>query len=330
MTPPKTSIDTTASTTTKTSNGVDPTAEFVGEVNTNNDLPTQEMLEKVENMILLDKDGKTIPFKSLYTGPNVARRVLVIFIRHFFCGNCQEYLRTLTESITEDSLLQLPTPTFIAIVGCGSPALIPMYQEVTNCPFPIYADPTKKLYDELGMTRTLNLGARPDYQRKGLVTVMMQSVVQSLKQLKGGKVLQGGDYQQVGGEFLFEPVNMATPILSPTVEQGNDENKQIRWNDTSNGSLGSLGNGSGYGEEKRVTWCHRMRNTRDHAEVPELREVLGLDGVGVPGKDKKRWSKALGARKGTGLSMNIKIAELSERIGRQSNEKLIDDTNMVR
>lgn len=78
-TPPKTSIDTSF-------NGVDPSAEFIGDVDTNNDIPSQEVLRKVESMIVLDKDGKTRPFKSLYSGPNVARRVLVIFIRHFFCG----------------------------------------------------------------------------------------------------------------------------------------------------------------------------------------------------------------------------------------------------
>lgn len=78
-TPPKTSIDTSF-------DGVDPSMDFVGDVNTNNDIPSQEVLKKVESMIVLDRDGKTRPFKSLYSGPNVARRVLVIFIRHFFCG----------------------------------------------------------------------------------------------------------------------------------------------------------------------------------------------------------------------------------------------------
>lgn len=79
QTPPKTSLDTSF-------NGVDPSTEFIGDVNTNNDLPSQEILKKVESMIVLDKDGQSRPFKSLYSGPNVARRVLVIFIRHFFCG----------------------------------------------------------------------------------------------------------------------------------------------------------------------------------------------------------------------------------------------------
>ncbi|QSZ33377.1 hypothetical protein DSL72_002965 [Monilinia vaccinii-corymbosi] len=279
------------------SNNGEPSVEFVGDVGTNNELPSQEMLKKVEGMIVLDRDGKTRPFKSLYSGPNVARRVLVIFIRHFFCGNCQEYLRTLTASITEDSLLQLHTPTFIAVVGCGSPSLIPMYQEVTSCPFPIYADPTRKLYDELGMMRTLYPGPRPEYQRRGTLTGIAQSVALGLKYIKGGKTFQGGDYQQVGGEFLFEPVRMATPITSPAdgPREGMHEGGGIL------GNGDRIGENEGY-EEKMVTWCHRMKNTRDHAEIPEIREVLGFDEIVEGGKNQKRWSKALSERKGVGIN----------------------------
>lgn len=146
------------------------------------------------------------------------------------------------------------------------------------------------------MLRTLNLGSRPEYQRRGTVKGMWQSVRQGILNLKGGKALQGLDWHQVGGEFLFEPVNMSTPIASPADEV----DKQLdAGNTTGNGKLGYA---DGYVEEKRITWCHRMKNTRDHAELPELREVLGLDGMGVPGKDMKRWTKALGERKGTGLS----------------------------
>ncbi len=58
-------------------------------------------------------------------------------------------------------------------------------------------------------------------------------------------------------------------------------------------------------EEKRVTWCHRMKSTRDHTEIPELMEVLGLDGQGQPIKDKKRWTRALEMRKGTGAQHGL-------------------------
>jgi hypothetical protein len=162
-----------------------------------------------------------------------------------------------------------------------------MYTSETRCPFPIYADPTKRLYNALGMVRTLNMGSRPDYQRRGNLKNMFQSVWQGFTNLKGGRALQGLDWHQVGGEFLFEPIDMATPIASPADEV----NRQL------DGS-----SGTGYVEEKRITWVHRMKNTRDHAEIPELREVLGLDGAGVAGKDRKRWTKALHQRKGTGFS----------------------------
>ncbi|KAL3422556.1 hypothetical protein PVAG01_06712 [Phlyctema vagabunda] len=310
-TPAKTSIDTT-STGKQAVNNVDETADFAGDVNTNDEIPSQAVLKKIEEYSVLDRDGKTIPFKSLYNGPNTTRRVLIIFIRHFFCGQCQEYLRSVSASITEDSLLQLNIPTFIAVVGCGSPSLIPMYLEATKCPFPIYADPTKRLYQELGMTRTLNMGTRPDYQRSGLMVGVAKSMVQSLKQIKSGRVFQGGDYQQVGGEFLFEPVNMTTPISSPAID---NEDKQI-------GESGCQTDGHAL-EEKRITWCHRMRNTRDHAEIPELREVLGLDGIGAPGSNSKRWTKALTHRKGTGFSeySSKTLGESGGSSGRQSAER---------
>lgn len=84
--PPKSSID-----TSQILNGGDEMespVEFTGDVNTNDEIPNQEVLKKVGNFMLLDRDGRAVQFKDLYSGPNVARRVLVIFIRHFFCGVC--------------------------------------------------------------------------------------------------------------------------------------------------------------------------------------------------------------------------------------------------
>ncbi|KAJ3552300.1 hypothetical protein NPX13_g11151 [Xylaria arbuscula] len=63
-----------------------PPLDFKGELDTNNDLPSLQVLKAIENYTVFDHAGKTHPFKSLYSGHNVARRILVIFIRHFFCG----------------------------------------------------------------------------------------------------------------------------------------------------------------------------------------------------------------------------------------------------
>lgn len=44
-------------------------------------------------------------------------------------------------------------------------------------------------------------------------------------------------------------------------------------------------------EKGKGVWCHRMRNTRDHAEFGVLREELGYDGAKPPVR--KRWSTGL-------------------------------------
>lgn len=84
--PPKDSLDTI--TPPPMASDADPSADFTGDVDTNNTIPTLNDLRRVENLTVLDEDGKARPFKSLYSGPNIARRVLVIFVRHFFCGVC--------------------------------------------------------------------------------------------------------------------------------------------------------------------------------------------------------------------------------------------------
>jgi hypothetical protein len=156
--------------------------------------------------------------------------------------NCQEYLRTLSSSIKPDDLLALPTPTSIIVIGCGRPELIPMYTETTGCPFPIYADPTRKLYDILGMTRTFDLGSKPQYMQTNVLINSVQSIFQGLS--TGRKALKGGDFKQVGGEFMFE-----------------------------NGEC---------------TWAHRMKTTRGHAEVSDIRALIGLDGTRPPVR--RKWS----------------------------------------
>lgn len=72
----------------------------------------------------------------------------------------------------------------------------------------------------------------PEYMQDSVMVNAVKSIFQEFR--SGRNMMKGGDFSQVGGEFVFE-------------------------------------NG-------QVTWCHRMRNTRGHAEVPELRAVLGFVG----------------------------------------------------
>ncbi|GFP56998.1 peroxiredoxin-like 2C [Trichoderma asperellum] len=284
--------------------------DFDGELSTNNELPSPEVQKMIENYIVLDRHGKSRTFKSLYMGENKARRVLVIFIRHFFCGNCQEYLRTLSEAITPDSLLRLPISTFITVVGCGDPGLIDMYAKETGCQFPIYTDPTRSLFDALGMVKTLQMGTKPAYAKKSTSRGIFDSIVQGLKHVPKGLALKSGDHRQVGGEFLYEPFHVATPISTPTQEQPPKFGSLAKPETTQDNVEDERA------EDKRITWCHRMKTTRDHVELPELMEVLGLDTathkpVVKDEKDEKRWEEATRSRKGTGATMAPEMKRLS-------------------
>lgn len=183
-----------------------------------------------------------------------------------------------------------------------------MYVSETNCPFPVYTDPRHSLFDALEMTKTWALGAKPAYMRKSMTRSVIESVVQGLKQIPTGKALKSGDQRQVGGEFLFEPLELATPVTTPQEERRRPIGA---FEERGEGEKPSQGD-----EVKRVTWCHRMKTTRDHAEIPELMEVLGLDGTGEPVEDRERWTKALEERKGTGLSMAGQMGKLSQELNR--------------
>ena len=144
---------------------------------------------------------------------------------------CQDFLRSLSTSISPADLSALSKPTSLIIVGCGEPALLKDYASHSSCSFPIYAEPTRKLYDELGMTSTLSIGpTKPDYQSSSFGGVVAKSFIQTVS--AGTQAFKGGPFGQVGGDFLFE--------------------------------------------DGEVVWCHRMRNTRDHTSIPELKRLLGL------------------------------------------------------
>ncbi len=89
--------------------GVNP-LDFAGEVDTNHDLPTADSLREIDDLVVLDAEGKPHTFKSLYTS---APRVLIIFIRHFFCG-----VRPLFSRI-----LLLPKHRLLTLCVCVCPEL---------------------------------------------------------------------------------------------------------------------------------------------------------------------------------------------------------------
>jgi len=221
-------------------------------------------LAQASNHIIYTSEGQPIPFHNLLnpvTNSNTSslrRRILLIFVRHFFCNLSQSYITHLPRPS------QLPKHTSIIIIGCGAPSLIPSYTELTQTPYPIYTDPSAALYSILGMQRSLSMGSRsPAYIEESLVLGWARSVVQGLKRVPMGDVASAGALDLQGGEFLFE-IDARTAA---------EQEGMVGWS---------------------VPWRRRMKNSRDHTEVEDLMAVLsdgrqtaalkGNTGVPINGK----------------------------------------------
>jgi hypothetical protein len=81
-------VETTPTPKTSTSQNDGPKTATVADPKlvASDQLPSAETCHQVGNYTVLDREGSTVPFKDLYSGADSTRRVLVIFIRHFFCG----------------------------------------------------------------------------------------------------------------------------------------------------------------------------------------------------------------------------------------------------
>jgi hypothetical protein len=61
--------------------------DFTGNIKVSQKPPTQAELRAVSSLSVLTKDRESIPFGDLYNNASEGgNRVLIIFIRHFFCG----------------------------------------------------------------------------------------------------------------------------------------------------------------------------------------------------------------------------------------------------
>ncbi|TKA63290.1 hypothetical protein B0A49_11103 [Cryomyces minteri] len=176
------------------------------DLDVSDDYPTASTLAQAGDVPIFDANGQSRPFKSIYSGDTViGERQLVLFIRHFYCGACQSYIKALNASIDRETYFGMPIPTSITVIGCGSPALIAHYKKVTGCPYPIYAEPSRKLYEALGMSWSLSIGStKPDYMKDTTLPGWLAGQLKQMAKTDGRKKFRGGNWLQIGGEFLFQ------------------------------------------------------------------------------------------------------------------------------
>ncbi|KAF4597258.1 hypothetical protein EYR40_007710 [Pleurotus pulmonarius] len=204
-------------------------------------LPSAAQLERAGALSVVAQSGVRIPFSSIFA----AQRTIVIFIRHFWCPNCQDYISQLNRSVDPD-LLAISGMRLV-IIGNGAPSMIAKYKQMLNISnsFEVFSDPSSKVYDALrmgvvekGAKRERKRGEPTEYAKRGAVGGFAAVVFRALKV---GLPLweKGGDTNRLGGEFVLGPGNTCT-------------------------------------------YAHRMQSTRGHVPVVNILETLG---VNVPSQE---------------------------------------------
>ncbi|XP_057581025.1 peroxiredoxin-like 2C isoform X2 [Hippopotamus amphibius kiboko] len=106
----------------------------------------QPLAAAVADLPVLDAFGRRLPFGALFR----ERRAVVVFVRHFLCYVCKEYVEDLAK--IPKSFLQEANVTLI-VIGQSSYHHIEPFCKLTGYSHEIYVDPEREIYKRLGMKR---------------------------------------------------------------------------------------------------------------------------------------------------------------------------------
>jgi len=197
------------------------------------ELPSMRELFEASLMPVWDQDGVRVPFGRLFD----EQRTIVIFIRHFWCPMCQDYMASIVQQL--DTKLVDEAGVKLVVIGCGDPAMIKSYNtKILKSPFELYTDPFLKLHSALGMTlKTLDGGPeaeRGEYIKHGALVGTLNVIGRAVVHMPPHVIVRkGGDIKQLGGEFVMGP-------------------------------------------GLRCGYAHRMGNTRNHASIRRVAEQAGV------------------------------------------------------
>ncbi|KAH6889506.1 AhpC/TSA antioxidant enzyme-domain-containing protein [Coprinopsis sp. MPI-PUGE-AT-0042] len=169
-------------------------------------IPSVETLEKASAFEVVDEEGNKVKFGAL-----IEKKVLVVFIRHFFCSACLSYSQNLAH-VPQEALDAAGIQ--IVLIGCGEHICIKDYHEASGFKGPIYADPTRTLFRALGMTYDTIATAPEQEARASYLGTKTNQELRSSSWLRAwlnpGLIGQQGNIFQNGGEFILGPGNQCT------------------------------------------------------------------------------------------------------------------------
>ncbi|XP_070231392.1 peroxiredoxin-like 2C isoform X4 [Bos mutus] len=120
----------------------------------------QPLAAAVAELPVLDASGRPVLFGELFR----ERRAIVVFVRHFLCYICKEYVEDLAK--IPKSFLQEANVTLI-VIGQSSYHHIEAFCKLTGYSHEIYVDPEREIYKRLGMKRGEEIASSGDPAQQG-------------------------------------------------------------------------------------------------------------------------------------------------------------------
>lgn len=135
-------------------------------------LPTRTQLSQAASLPVYAEDGRKQLFGTLFE----KQKTVVIFIRHFWCPLCQDYMSVVKSTVTPDMIVaggwtkdgaekdedevvwkrrdaEVEKIGFV-VISNGAHAMIAKYRQIFSLPFRVYTDPSLAIYKLLGMGKT--------------------------------------------------------------------------------------------------------------------------------------------------------------------------------
>ncbi|XP_054140249.1 peroxiredoxin-like 2C isoform X1 [Melozone crissalis] len=161
--------------------------------------PEQEQLREAARCPVLDADGRSVPFQTLYA----EQKAIVLFVRNFLCYTCKEYVEDLAK--VPKAFLQESNVRLI-VIGQSSYHHIKPFCSLTGYTHEMYVDPQREIYKILGMKR--GEGNKASVQSPHVKSNTLLGSIRSIWRAMTGPAFDfQGDPAQQGGALILGPGN---------------------------------------------------------------------------------------------------------------------------
>ncbi|KAM6289908.1 peroxiredoxin-like 2C [Aegotheles albertisi] len=176
-----------------------PVRQQVGSARGGGQPPEPAELREAARRLVLDADGKSVPFKALFG----EQKAIVLFVRNFLCYTCKEYVEDLAK--VPKAFLQEANVRLI-VIGQSSYHHIKSFCSLTGYTHEMYVDPQREIYKTLGMKRgeDNNISVRSPHVKSNTLLGSIRSIWRAMT---GPAFDFQGDPAQQGGALILGPGN---------------------------------------------------------------------------------------------------------------------------